>query len=48
MLELKLITPITLINYTNFLEKEHFYEESFKVFEAGIALFTWPSLYEIW
>jgi pre-mRNA-splicing factor SYF1 len=36
MLDLKIITPIILINFTNFLEKEHYYEESFKVFEAGI------------
>jgi len=48
MLELKIMTPVTLINYTYFLEKEHFYEDSFKVFEKGLQLFTWPSLYEIW
>jgi pre-mRNA-splicing factor SYF1 len=30
------------------LEDNAFYEESFKVFEAGIALFDWPALYDVW
>jgi len=37
-----------LLNYANFLEKNNYFEESFKVYEHGITLFKWPSLYDIW
>lgn len=47
-MELKVITPVGLINYADFMEKNHYYEESFKIYETGIELFTWPALYEIW
>ena len=30
------------------LEDNHYYEDSFKVYEAGVQIFTFPSLYEIW
>ena len=48
MLNLKVITPCILLNYANYLEENKYFEESFKVYETGISLFTWPSLYEIW
>ena len=48
MLNLKVITPSVLINYASYLEENKYFEESFKVYETGISLFTWPSLYEIW
>lgn len=48
MLNLKVITPFLLLNYANFLEENKYFEESFKVYEQGINLFNWPSLYEIW
>ena len=48
VINLKVITPYMLINYTNLLEKNRFFEESFKIFEMGISLFEWPSCYEIW
>lgn len=48
MLELKVVTPFIIITYAQLLEDHHYYEESFKVFESGVALFHWPNVYEIW
>lgn len=48
MLNLKVITPFLLLNYASFLEENKYFEESFKVYEQGLGMFTWPSLYEIW
>jgi len=48
MMNLKVITPVILLNYASFLEENKYFEESFKVFETGLILFAWPSLYEIW
>jgi pre-mRNA-splicing factor SYF1 len=48
VINLKVVTPYMLINYTSLLEKHRFFEESFKIFETGISLFEWPGCYEIW
>ena len=48
MVHLKVITPFILLNYAQLLENNFFYEESFKIYESGIALFSWPGLYDIW
>lgn len=48
MMNLKVITPSVLLNFTNYLEENKYFEESFKVYENGISLFPWPSRYEIW
>ncbi|CAD8151307.1 unnamed protein product [Paramecium octaurelia] len=48
MVELKVVTPFIIINYAQLLEDNAFYEESFKVFEAGVQLFDWPALYDLW
>ena len=36
------------MTYANYLENLRFYEESFKIYEMAIDIFTWPVLYEIW
>lgn len=46
--ELKIATPLTVINYANFLEDNDRYEESFKVYERGISIFQFPVVFEIW
>lgn len=46
--DLKVVTPFILLNYANFLEDNKYFEESFKIFETGLTLFTWPSVYDIW
>ena len=48
MMELKVITPFLVMTYAQLLEDNAYFEESFKVFETGLAMFTWPSLYELW
>jgi tetratricopeptide (TPR) repeat protein len=37
-----------VVNYANFLEEHEFWEESFKVYERGIELFSYPIVFEIW
>ena len=36
------------MNFCGFLEKNHYYEETFRVFEQAINYFTWPHAYDIW
>ncbi|EGR27125.1 tpr repeat protein [Ichthyophthirius multifiliis] len=36
MLDLKIITPFVLLNYAQLLQNYRFYEDAFKVFEAGV------------
>lgn len=37
-----------MINFANFLEENEYWEESFKVYERGIDLFSYPIVFEIW
>ncbi|KAK9455682.1 hypothetical protein V1511DRAFT_487620 [Dipodascopsis uninucleata] len=46
--ELKIATPLTIVNCANFLEENKYYEESFKVYERGIDQFSYPVAFEIW
>lgn len=48
MLDLRIASPQVILNYATYLEEKNYFEESFKVFEKGIALFKWPIVYEIW
>ncbi|KTW27084.1 hypothetical protein T552_02576 [Pneumocystis carinii B80] len=48
ILSLKIATPQTIVNYANFLEENKYFEESFKVFERGVELFSYPVAFEIW
>lgn len=49
MLDLKIATPQTVMNFADFLQSNNFYEESFRVYERAIAqMFGWPHCYEIW
>ena len=48
MLELKVATAQTVLNYAAMLEENDFFEDSFKAFEKGVALFGWPHAQEIW
>jgi len=31
-----------------FLEENNYFEEAFKAYERGVALFKWPHVYDIW
>ncbi|KAG9488661.1 hypothetical protein GDO78_004942 [Eleutherodactylus coqui] len=48
IIDLRIATPQIIINYALFLEEHNYYEESFKAYERGIALFRWPNVYDIW
>ncbi|TPX51699.1 hypothetical protein SeLEV6574_g00138 [Synchytrium endobioticum] len=48
MIELRIATPQTIINYAIFLEEHKFFEESYKIYERGVALFNYPIAFEIW
>ncbi|KAF4591501.1 Pre-mRNA-splicing factor SYF1 [Ophiocordyceps camponoti-floridani] len=46
--ELRIATPQTVVNYANLLEEHQYFEESFKVYERGLDLFTYPVAFELW
>lgn len=48
IIELRIATPQIIINFGMYLEENNFFEEAFKVYEKGIALFKWPTVYDIW
>lgn len=48
ILELKIATPQLVINYAAFLEEQNYFEESFKAYEKGVNLFSFPYSAEIW
>uniref|UniRef100_A0A060T2U4 Pre-mRNA-splicing factor SYF1 n=1 Tax=Blastobotrys adeninivorans TaxID=409370 RepID=A0A060T2U4_BLAAD len=46
--QLKIGTALTVINYASLLEQNEYFEESFKVFERGLEMFSYPIAFEIW
>ena len=48
ILELKIATPQIIINYGLFLKENNYFEEAFKAYEKGIAMFKWPNVFDIW
>ncbi|KZO99493.1 spliceosome complex protein [Calocera viscosa TUFC12733] len=48
ILELKIANAQVIINYAAFLEDNKYFEESFRVYERGVELFTFPIAFEIW
>lgn len=48
MLELRVATPQLVINFATFLEEANYFEDAFAAYERGIALFKWPTVYELW
>jgi pre-mRNA-splicing factor SYF1 len=48
ILELKIPTPQIIINYGLFLKENNYFEEAFKAYEKGAALFKWPNVFDIW
>ncbi|KAK9243469.1 hypothetical protein V1506DRAFT_544291 [Lipomyces tetrasporus] len=46
--ELKIATPLTIVNYANLLEENKYFEESFKVYERGVEHFSYPVAFELW
>ena len=48
MLNLKVATPETVLNYASLLDEHKYFEESFRCFEKGVSLFPWPHCNELW
>ncbi|CAF1091134.1 unnamed protein product, partial [Didymodactylos carnosus] len=48
ILDLKIATPQIIINYGVYLEENKYFEDAFRTYEKGIALFKWPNVYDIW
>ncbi|KAF8163140.1 protein prenylyltransferase [Crassisporium funariophilum] len=48
ILELRIANAQVIVNYASFLEENNYFEESFKVYERGVELFTFPVSFEIW
>lgn len=46
--ELRIATPQTVVNFANLLEENKYFEESFKVYERGLDLFSYPVAFELW
>jgi pre-mRNA-splicing factor SYF1 len=46
--ELRIATPQTVANYAALLEENNYFEESFKIYERGLDLFSYPVAFEIW
>lgn len=48
ILELRIANAQIVVNYAAFLEENKYFEDSFKVYERGVDLFTFPVSFEIW
>ncbi|KAF8509539.1 hypothetical protein JB92DRAFT_2945542 [Gautieria morchelliformis] len=48
ILELRIANAQIMVNYAQFLEDNMYFEESFKVYERGVELFTFPVAFELW
>ncbi|GAA5935784.1 mRNA splicing protein SYF1 [Sporobolomyces koalae] len=46
--QLKIANAQVFINAANFLEENEYWEESFKIYEQGVALLPYPIAFEIW
>ena len=46
--ELRIATPQTVVNYANLLEENKYFEDSFKIYERGLDLFSYPAAFELW
>ncbi|KAF8842567.1 protein prenylyltransferase [Paxillus ammoniavirescens] len=48
ILDLKIANAQIIINYAAFLEENQYWEDSFRIYERGTELFTFPISFEIW
>lgn len=48
IIDLRICTPQIIINYGMFLDEHNYFEEAFRAYEKGIALFKWPNVFDIW
>lgn len=48
LFDLRIATPQTVVNYAALLEEHNYFEDSYKIYERGIALFSFPTAFELW
>ncbi|KAG7802856.1 hypothetical protein KL944_001748 [Ogataea haglerorum] len=48
MIDVKVATAQSILDYAGFLEDKKLYEDAFRVYERGVLLFRYPVVYEIW
>ena len=48
IIELRIATPQTFVNYANLMEENSYFEESFKIYERGLDVFSYPVAFELW
>ncbi|CAD7932214.1 unnamed protein product [Amoebophrya sp. A25] len=48
MIEMKIATPQTIINYAHYLEEYKYFEKAFKIYERGVTLFKQPHCNDLW
>lgn len=48
VMDIKVITPQMVLNFAKFLEENDYFEDSFKVFERAVAMFSYPHVKIIW
>ncbi|KAL7664729.1 Pre-mRNA-splicing factor SYF1 [[Candida] zeylanoides] len=48
LIQLKIVTPLHVLNYAKFLEDWRLIDKSFAVYEMGVNLFKFPVSFEIW
>ncbi|KAF9228668.1 protein prenylyltransferase [Gyrodon lividus] len=48
IMDLKIANAQIIINYAAFLEENQYWEDSFRIYERGTELFTFPISFEIW
>jgi len=48
MIDIKIANTQTILNYCDFLEKNNYFENTFRVYEQAINYLTWPYIYDIW
>lgn len=48
VMDLKVVTAQMTLNYASFLEEHDFFEDSFRVYERAVSLFSFPHVRKIW
>lgn len=48
ILELRIATPQIFLNYAHMMWENKYFEEAFKVYEKGVAVFKYPHVKDIW
>lgn len=48
IIDIKIATPLLILNYAKILEEKHLYEDSFRVYEKGVDIFKFPHVLDIW